>query len=62
MRLLVIFFIECLFVKEFWYDIEEWLNEKFGRNVGFNRDLNFFVKFENKNIYKIENLIIFLVK
>lgn len=58
------FFIECPLVKELRHAIEEWLNEKLGRNVGFNRDSILFGKFEKKNIDKIENryLIILLVK
>ena len=55
-------FVECPCVKELWCRIEDWLLEKLDKYVGFNKQAILFGKFANRNIHKVENLIILIVK
>ena len=44
------------------YKIEDWLLEKLAKHVGFNKQAIHFGKFAKRNIHKVENLIILIVK
>lgn len=55
-------FVECFQVKELWCRIEEWILEKFNIHCSFDRQGILFGKYENKNIYKLQNLLILVVK
>ena len=55
-------FVECPCVKDIWCGIEEWLYEKLGMHNSFDRQSILFGKFVNKNIHKVENLIILMIK
>lgn len=55
-------FVECPHVKEIWYGIEEWFSQTFNRHISFDRQAILFGKFANKNVHKVENLIILIIK
>ena len=42
--------------------IEDWLLEKLDKHVGFSKQAILYGKFANRNIHKVENLIILIVK
>jgi hypothetical protein len=54
--------VECPHVKEIWYGIEEWFSQTFDMHISFDRQAILFGKFANKNIHKVENLIILVIK
>ena len=55
-------FVECPHVKEIWYGIEEWFSQTFNRHISFDKQAILFGKFANKNVHKVENLIILIIK
>ena len=55
-------FVECFKVKDLWCRIEEWVLDKFEMHCSFDKMSILFGKYENRNICKVQNLIILTVK
>lgn len=56
------FFYDCFNVKEIWCVVEEMFLLKFNFLIVFDKIGVLFGKFNNNNIYKVYNLLIFVVK
>lgn len=55
-------FYDCVHVKELWVKIEEWMLNKFNISVCFDKISVLFGKYTNRNIYRLQNLLILSVK
>jgi hypothetical protein len=57
-------FFECFHVKELWCSIEDWILGKFNIHCSFDKQGILFGtrKYENKNIYRLQNILILVAK
>lgn len=55
-------FVDCFHVKEIWLYFEEWLRRKFNFLMTFDKKTILFGKFKNRNMYRLQNILILTVK
>lgn len=55
-------FVDCYLVKEIWIDLEKWMTDIFGLQTNFDKYSILFGKFDNRDIHRLENLIILFTK
>ena len=55
-------FFECFHVTELWCSIVDWILRKFNIRCSFDKQGILFGKYENKNIYRLQNILILVAK
>ena len=55
-------FVDCPYVKEIWDAVEDMLLNRFNIHIATEKNNIFFEEFNTCNMYKVENLLIFVIK
>lgn len=55
-------FVDCYLVKEIWIELEKWMTDIFGLQTSFDKYSILFGKYDNRDIHRLENLIILFTK
>ena len=55
-------FVDCPYVKEIWDAVEDMLLDRFNIPISLNKTNILFGKFNTCNTYKVENLLILIIK